>query len=115
MENFMMTRTRQTDEFRNQKLLTNEALRQLNTKVDNVVTHAQMLETQISQVGQQQAAFSVLFGSFPGQPKQNPKGHLNVVTNHSGKKIASYSEREIEVEESVSTPPGKEVVEEVKK
>lgn len=48
MENFVLTQTRQNDEFRNQNLLTNEALRKLNTKVDNVVTHTKMLETQIS-------------------------------------------------------------------
>lgn len=97
MENFMMTQTRQNDEFRNKNLLTDEALRQLNTKVDNVVTHNKMLETKISQVGQQQAASSIPPGSFLGQPEQNTKGHLNVVTTCSGKKLGSSSEREREI------------------
>ncbi|MCI42763.1 hypothetical protein A2U01_0064000, partial [Trifolium medium] len=44
-----------------------------------------MLETQISQVAQQQAATATPAGTFPGQPLPNPKGHANAVTLRSGK------------------------------
>lgn len=69
MENFVLTHTRQNDGFRNKNLLTNEAFRQLNTKVTNVVTHTKMLETQISQVAQQQASSTVSPRSFSKQPE----------------------------------------------
>ncbi|XP_050909905.1 uncharacterized protein LOC127123747 [Lathyrus oleraceus] len=95
-----MTQTRQNNEFINQDLLTNEALRQLATKINNVSSHKKMLETQFSQVFQQQASTLVPSGSFSGQPEQNPKGHLNDAITRS---------------ESVSTPPEKEVVKEVEK
>lgn len=52
MENFTLTQTHKNDEFRNQNLLTDEALRQLNIKVDNVITRTKTFETQISQVAQ---------------------------------------------------------------
>ncbi|XP_050914722.1 uncharacterized protein LOC127129611 [Lathyrus oleraceus] len=52
-------------------------------------------------------------GSFLGKLKRNPKGHLNVVTTHSGKDVVSSNEREKEVEASEPTPPEKEFVEEV--
>lgn len=48
MEKFAMMQTRENYEFRNQNLLTNETLRKLTTNVNNVATHNQMLETQIS-------------------------------------------------------------------
>lgn len=48
MENFILTQTRQNDEFRNQNLITNETIMKLNTKVDNIVIHTNILETQIS-------------------------------------------------------------------
>lgn len=83
METFVTTQTLLNEEFRNQGLLTNKALRWLNPKIDNVVTHAKKLETQISHVDQQQFVSSVSSGSFPGQPEKNPKGHVNVVTTRS--------------------------------
>ncbi|CAJ2636204.1 unnamed protein product [Trifolium pratense] len=49
-----------------------------------------MLETQISQVAQQQAALAAPAGTFPGQPEPNPKGHANAlhaVTTRSGKEL----------------------------
>ncbi|XP_050920545.1 uncharacterized protein LOC127138196 [Lathyrus oleraceus] len=53
-----------------------------------------MLETQISQVAQQQAASVVPSGSFLGKPEQNPKEHLNVVTTRSGKEVVEEVEKE---------------------
>lgn len=44
-----------------------------------MVTHNKMLETQISQVAQQQAAQATSGGSFPEQPQPNPKGHANAI------------------------------------
>jgi hypothetical protein len=49
-----------------------------------------MLETQISQVAQQQAAFASPTGTFLGQPEPNPKGHTNAlhaITTRSGKEL----------------------------
>ena len=46
-----------------------------------------MLETQISQVAQQQAAIAAPVGTFPGQPQPNPKGHANVIILRSGKEV----------------------------
>ncbi|MCI89355.1 hypothetical protein A2U01_0110643, partial [Trifolium medium] len=43
-----------------------------------------MLETQISQVAQQQASAAAPAGTFPGQPQPNPKGHVNAVILRSG-------------------------------
>ena len=46
-----------------------------------------MLETQISQVAQQQAASAAPTGAFPGQPQPNPKGHANVIILRSGTQL----------------------------
>ncbi|XP_050908939.1 uncharacterized protein LOC127122684 [Lathyrus oleraceus] len=115
MKNSMMTQTHQKNEIRNQNLLTNEALRQLTTRIDDVYTHNKKLETQISQVAQQKASTSIPFGSFPRQPEQNPKGHLSASITHSGKCVGNSSEREEEVEDSVPTPPKNEFIEDVEK
>lgn len=55
----MATQTLLNEEFKNQNLHINEVLRQLNTKVDGITTYSKMLETQISQVAQQQASASI--------------------------------------------------------
>ncbi|KEH27889.1 hypothetical protein MTR_5g048600 [Medicago truncatula] len=39
-----------------------------------------MLETQISQVAQQEATSSQTPGVFPGQTETNPKAHVNVIS-----------------------------------
>ncbi|XP_050889518.1 uncharacterized protein LOC127094781 [Lathyrus oleraceus] len=46
-----------------------------------------MLETQISQVAQQQATIAASTGAYPGQPQPNPKGHANAITLRSGTKL----------------------------
>ena len=92
-------------------------------KVDGIATHSKMLETQISQVAQQQASTSVPIGAFPGQPEQNPRGHLNPITTLSEEQLVSLKGNEIQVEESfrkiigeikkdTPAPPEKETVEE---
>ncbi|CAJ2645242.1 unnamed protein product, partial [Trifolium pratense] len=60
------------------------------TKVDALATHNKMLETQISQVAQQQATIAAPAGTFPGQPEPNPKGHANAIhaiITRSGKEL----------------------------
>lgn len=52
MEDFIMTQTQQNKEFMNQNIHINELITQLGNKVDSVVTHNKILETQISQVAQ---------------------------------------------------------------
>ena len=71
----------------NQNVHTNELIKQLAHKVDSMATHNKMLETQISQVAQQQAATAALAGTFPAQPQPNPKGHVNAVTLRSGTEL----------------------------
>ncbi|XP_058756070.1 uncharacterized protein LOC131629295 [Vicia villosa] len=46
-----------------------------------------MLETQISQVAQQQATTAAPAGVFPGQPQPNPKCHANALTLRSGTEL----------------------------
>lgn len=46
-----------------------------------------MLETQISQVAQQQATTAAPTGGFPGQPQPNPKGQANAITLQSGTEL----------------------------
>ncbi|XP_050919369.1 uncharacterized protein LOC127136902 [Lathyrus oleraceus] len=43
-----------------------------------------MLETQISQIAQQQAPQATPEGQFPRQPQPNPRGQANIVTLQSG-------------------------------
>jgi hypothetical protein len=78
------------EKFLNQNIHTNELVKQLATKVEALATHNKMLETQISQVAQQQAALAAPAGTFPGQPEPNPKGHANAlhaITTRSGKEL----------------------------
>ena len=55
MESFISGQTQQNKEFLNQNIHVNELIMQLGTKVDQIITHNKMLETQISQVAQNQA------------------------------------------------------------
>ncbi|CAJ2672608.1 uncharacterized protein LOC123895703 [Trifolium pratense] len=74
----------------NQNAQTNELVKQLSTKIDALATHNKMLETQISQVAQQQAAMAAPAGTFPRQPEPNPKGHANAIhaiITRSGKEL----------------------------
>ena len=83
MENFILAQSQQNKEFMNQNVHTNELIKQLAHKVDSMATHNKMLETQISQVAQQQVATAAPAGTFPGQPQPNPKGLVNAVTLRS--------------------------------
>jgi len=56
MENFVLAQTQQNKEFMNQNVHTNELIKQLANKVDVMATHNKLLEMQISQVAQHQAA-----------------------------------------------------------
>ena len=77
----------QNKEFINQNVHTSELVKQLATKVDALATHNKMLETQISQVAQQQETTVAPAGVFPGQPQPNPKGHANSITLRSGTEL----------------------------
>jgi hypothetical protein len=117
MENFIMAQSQQNKEFLNQNIHTNEMIKQLASKVDTLATHNKMLETQIAQLAQQQAA--VPSGTFPAQSQPNSKGELNVVTLRNGKELGNPSEREGAVKVYVPTESGevlkrKEAVEEEK-
>ena len=46
-----------------------------------------MLETQISQVAQQQAPTAAPADTFPGQPQPNPKGHAHAIILRSGTEL----------------------------
>ncbi|XP_050915113.1 uncharacterized protein LOC127130083 [Lathyrus oleraceus] len=62
-------------------------MKQLSNKFDVMATHNRMLETQISQVAQQQAAIEGPAGAFPSQPQPNPKGYANSNTLRSGTEL----------------------------
>lgn len=66
MENFVTSQMQQNKEFMNQNVHTSKLVKQLATKVDVLATHNKMLETQISQVAQQQATTASTVGTFPG-------------------------------------------------
>lgn len=57
-ETFVIIQTKQNDEFNNHNLHANEIHRQLESKIDSIYIHNKILETQISQVEQQQASSS---------------------------------------------------------
>lgn len=52
-----------------------------------MATRNKMLETQTSQVAQQQVATAAPTGIFPGQLQPNPKGHANVITLQNGTEL----------------------------
>ncbi|XP_045802435.1 uncharacterized protein LOC123896027 [Trifolium pratense] len=87
MENFVLAQTQQNKEFMNQNIHTNELIKQLANKIDSISTHNKMLETQISQVAQQQAATAAPAGTLLGQPQPNLKGHVNAITLRSGTEL----------------------------
>lgn len=82
----------------NQNVHTNKLVKQLENKVDAMAIHNKMLETQISQVAQQQATIVASAGTFPCQPQPNPKGHANVITLYDGTKLDGH------VDPKVSNP-----------
>ncbi|XP_050877733.1 uncharacterized protein LOC127081527 [Lathyrus oleraceus] len=83
MENFISAQTQQNKEFLNEDIPVNELITQLGTKVDSIITHNKMLETQISQIAQQ-VPQATPGGQFLGQPQPNPREQANVVTLQSG-------------------------------
>lgn len=107
MENFITTQTQQNKEFMNQNIHINELITQLGNKVDYVVTHNKMLETEISQVAQQQDAQVTPGGLFPGQPQSNPKDHVNVILIRSGTQYDGPKIQEPPKENVVTTPEKK--------
>ncbi|XP_050895594.1 uncharacterized protein LOC127102238 [Lathyrus oleraceus] len=106
VESFITAQNQQNKEFMNQNIHINGLITQLGTKLDSVITHNKMLETQISQVAQQQATQTTPGGQFPGQPQPNPKGHANAIALWSG---ATYDEP-VNPRLNKQEPPKKNVV-----
>jgi len=52
-----------------------------------MTTHQKMMENQIAQIAQQLSHLSMPQGHLSGQPKTNPKGHMNAITLRSGKEL----------------------------
>ena len=72
MESFISAQTYENKKFLNQNIHVNELVTQLETKVDQIITHNKILETQISHVAQTQAPQTTPGGKFPRQPQPNP-------------------------------------------
>jgi len=72
---------------KNQTGFLNDSLTKLTSKVDSIVTHNKMLETQISQVAQQMVASSQTTEIFPCHTETNPEGHISVITLRDGKQL----------------------------
>jgi hypothetical protein len=87
MENYVMNQSKQIQELKTQTGFLNDSLVKLTSKVDSIVTHNKMLETQISQVAQQVAASSPSPRIFLGQTEANLKTHINAITLRDGKKL----------------------------
>ena len=87
MESYVMNKSKQLQELKNQTRFLNDSLAKLNAKVDSFATHNKMLETQISQVVKQVATSSQTPGVFPGQTEANPKAHVNAISLGSGWKL----------------------------
>jgi len=112
LENFVMGQTKQNQEFKNQTGFLNDSLIKLTSKVNSIVTHNKMLETQISQVAQQVASSSQTPRIFPGQPETNPKTHFNVVTLRNGRQLEEPQVKDKAKEsEKVSNKPQSEEAE----
>ncbi|XP_050885042.1 uncharacterized protein LOC127088160 [Lathyrus oleraceus] len=100
----LLLKDQQNKEFMNQNIHINELISQLRNNVDSVVTHNKMLETQIYQVAQQQAAQATPEGLFPGQPQPNSKGYANVISLQSGTQYDGAKISEPPKENFVTTP-----------
>ncbi|KAI5438249.1 hypothetical protein KIW84_024119 [Lathyrus oleraceus] len=100
MENFIASQQQTNKEFLNQNVHTNEQIKQLASKVDALATHNKMLETQISQVAQQQAPTAAPTGTFPGQPQPNPKSHAHAIILRSRTEVEGPSDPRIENQNS---------------
>ena len=61
----MNVQVQQNKDFANQNAHTSELMRQMTSKLDAMATHNKMLETQISQVAQQQVTIAAPTGTFP--------------------------------------------------
>lgn len=55
------------------------------------------METQISQVAQQQASSSIPSGAYSRHSKPNPKGQMNTITAKSHNQVEDSSEKSEEV------------------
>lgn len=70
---------------------TNNNLRQfvdsLTSKVDCLVSHNKMIETQIGQLAQKVHEMTKPQGQPPGQPEANPRGHVNSIVVIDGRQF----------------------------
>jgi len=112
-----MNQSKQLQELKNQSGFLNDSLVKLTSKVDSIVAHNKMLETQISQVAQQVATSSQTSGVFLGQTTTNPKGQINVITLRGGKQLEDpvVKSKTIEGEIESEKPQSEKVVGESEK
>jgi len=103
MENYVMYQSKQIQELKTQTGFVNDSLVKVTSKVDSIVTHNKMLETQISQVAQQVAASSQTPGIFPGQTEANPKAHINAITLRDGNQLEDSVLKTTTVESEIET------------
>jgi len=91
-----MGQSKQFQELKNQTGFLNDSLVKLTSKVDSIVTHNKMLETQISQVAQQVS-----------QPKTN---QMNAITLRNGRQLEDPvgKSKTSEVEKESNEPQGEE-------
>jgi len=82
MEQFIATQTKTNDAL-------SASINQLNSKFKAMTTHQKMMENRIVQIVQQVSHLSRPQGHLLGQPKTNPKGHMNAITLRSGKELES--------------------------
>jgi len=54
---------------------------------ESLSTHQKMMETQLAQIAQLVSHLSRPQGHLLGQPKANPKGHMNAIILRSGKQL----------------------------
>jgi len=103
MENHVMNQSKQIQELKTQTGFLIDSLIKLTSKVDSIVTHNKMLETQISQVAQQVVASSQTPGIFPGQTEVNPKTHINVITLRDGKQLEDLVVKTTTIESEIES------------
>ena len=80
----MVTQSKHNEEFRQQNQIMSDAIQQLTSKVESLVTHNKILETQIAQ---QASSSSRPKGMFPGKPATSPHEQYKAITLRNGKQM----------------------------
>jgi hypothetical protein len=85
MKNYVIYQTKQLQELKNQIGILNDSLSKLNTKVESISTHTEMLETQIPSGPTGGHLFSNT-GNLSWSTEAHPKAHVNSIS-FGGSKI----------------------------